>query len=611
VGKKLKKKTIKRISILIIAAFMCIFNISTCFAQSPKGYVTISVEKFTLGQGYIVEPIKVPFYEGDMVSHLITRLLGKGNYTNTGTVDDKSGTVKSGFYLASVRDGFDGGERTNIPQYILDEIEKDDKVEEVEYSRLENGFLGEFDYTYMAGWMYCVNNWFPNYGSGVYEPHDGDVIRWQFTTHGYGSDIGGGMVNSDGTDANNFQGSYRSIANKDELTKKIAEINSSSNKAKLLSNSEIRQAYDNAYDILQDLETSKSEQSNALEKLNNALENSNKPEPEKPNENKPETPGTEKPGESKPEKPNENKPETPNTTVIEEKIIGNTRYETAVKVSKNGWDNANNVVIVNGDKLPDALAATPFAKQKDAPILLTTTNKLDDLTREEIKRLKAQNAFIIGGEGVVSNKVKSQLEQLGLKVERIAGKTRFETSLAIANKMSSVSQIAVVNGETGLSDATSIAAVAAVNNMPIILMPTKGTNIYDTFIKNKNIKKSYVIGQVGSISKAIESKLPNAERIGGADRNETNAKVITKFYDTNKIDNMFICKNGSKKQSELIDALSVGALAAKGNSPVLIVGDNLNNSQINIFKSKEVRKLTQVGGGSEKAFNQIKGIYKK
>gem|GEM_PF-3555568 len=611
----MKKKTIKRISILIIAAFMCIFNISTCFAQSPKGYVTISVEKFTLRQGYIKEPVKVPFYEGDSVAHLITRLLGSGNYTNTGSVSDTSGTVKDGFYLASVRDGGGGGE--NIPQYILEQIKKDDK--EVEYSRLESGFLGEFDYTNMSGWMYCVNNWFPNYGSSVYFPKDGDVIRWQFTVYGYGMDIGGGMINEDGTDADNFQGAYRSIANKDELTEKVAEINSSSDRAKLLSNSKVRQAYDNAYDILQDLETTQSEQKNALKELNNALENSNKPE--KPNENKPETPGAEKPGESKPEKPNENKPEpekpnennpeTPNTTVVEEKIIGNTRYETAVKVSKNGWDNANNIVIVNGDKLPDALAATPFAKQKDAPILLTTTNKLDDLTREEIKRLKAQNAFIIGGEGVVSNKVKSQLEQLGLKVERIAGKTRFETSLAIANKMSSVSQIAVVNGETGLSDATSIAAVAAVNNMPIILMPTKGTNIYDTFIKNKNIKKSYVIGQVGSISKAIESKLPNAERIGGADRNETNAKVITKFYDTNKIDNMFICKNGSKKQSELIDALSVGALAAKGNSPVLIVGDNLNNSQINIFKFKEVRKLTQVGGGSEKAFNQIKGIYKK
>lgn len=611
----MKKKTIKSISILIIAAFMCIFNISTCFAQSPKGYVTISVEKFTLRQGYIKEPVKVPFYEGESVAHLITRLLGSGNYTNTGSVGDTSGTVKGGFYLASVRDGGGGGE--SIPQYILEQIKKANK--EVDYSRGESGFLGEFDYTNMSGWMYCVNNWFPNYGSSVYFPKDGDVIRWQFTVYGYGSDIGGGMINKDGTDADNFQGSYRSIANKDELTEKVAEINSSSDKSKLLSDSKVRQAYDNAYDILQDLETSQSEQSNALKELNNALENSNKPE--NPNENKPETPGTEKPGESKPEKPNENKPEpekpnenkpeTSNTTVLEEKIIGNTRYETAVKVSKNGWDNANNVVIVNGDKLPDALAATPFGKQKDAPILLTTTNKLDDLTREEIKRLKAQNAFIIGGEGVVSNKVKSQLEQLGLKVERIAGKTRFETSLAIANKMSSVSQIAVVNGETGLSDATSIAAVAAVNNMPIILMPTKGTNIYDTFIKNKNIKKSYVIGQVGTISKAIESKLPNAERIGGADRNETNAKIIAKFYDTNKIDNMFICKNGSKKENELIDALSVGALAAKENSPIVIVGNGLSNSQINILKSKEVRKLTQVGGGSEKPFNQIKNLYKK
>lgn len=30
----------------------------------PKGYVTVSVEKFTLGQGYIKEPVRVPFMKG-------------------------------------------------------------------------------------------------------------------------------------------------------------------------------------------------------------------------------------------------------------------------------------------------------------------------------------------------------------------------------------------------------------------------------------------------------------------------------------------------------------------------------------------------------------------
>jgi len=225
--------------------------------NAPKGYVTISVEKLTLGQGYIKEPVKVPFYEGDKVAHLITRLLGSGNYTNTGTVDDTSGSVETGFYLASVRDGFNGSEETNIPQYILD------KAGDIEYERGKTEFLGEFDYTSMSGWMYCVNNWFPNYGAGVYEPQDGDVIRWQFTVHGYGSDIGGGFGSSDG--------SYVTIANKDNLTKKIGEINSADNKDELLSNTNIRKAYEDAYNTLKQVDIGQDEVDNALTNLEKAL----------------------------------------------------------------------------------------------------------------------------------------------------------------------------------------------------------------------------------------------------------------------------------------------------------------------------------------------------
>nr|WP_286183973.1 cell wall-binding repeat-containing protein [Clostridium sp. CCUG 7971] len=200
---------------------------------------------------------------------------------------------------------------------------------------------------------------------------------------------------------------------------------------------------------------------------------------------------------------------------------------------------------------------------------------------------------------------------MGIKVDRISGSTRFETSLEIAKKISNVSEIAVVNGEKGLSDATSIAAVAANKNMPIVLMPNKGTNIYDQFIKDNNIQKTYIIGQTGVISTEIESKLPNSERIGGLDRNETNAKIIEKFYTSSKLDNMFVCKNGSVKQDQLIDALSVGVLAAKENSPVVIVGNSLSEYQKNVLKNKEVKKMTQIGGGCEKAFEDIKGLYKK
>lgn len=50
--------------------------------------------------------------------------------------------------------------------------------------------LYEFDCGSLSGWMYEVNDWFPNYGCSRYEVKNGDVIEWQYTCS-LGADIGG------------------------------------------------------------------------------------------------------------------------------------------------------------------------------------------------------------------------------------------------------------------------------------------------------------------------------------------------------------------------------------------------------------------------------------
>lgn len=49
--------------------------------------------------------------------------------------------------------------------------------------------LYEFDGGRWSGWMYCVNNWYPNYGAGVYTLKGGDVIEWNYTCD-LGKDLG-------------------------------------------------------------------------------------------------------------------------------------------------------------------------------------------------------------------------------------------------------------------------------------------------------------------------------------------------------------------------------------------------------------------------------------
>ncbi|WP_343101188.1 cell wall-binding repeat-containing protein [Romboutsia sp. MSSM.1001216sp_RTP31141st1_G3_RTP31141_220114] len=306
----------------------------------------------------------------------------------------------------------------------------------------------------------------------------------------------------------------------------------------------------------------------------------------------------------------------PQSVVYENKLVGDDRYKTAVKVSNEGWTSANDVVIVNSNSIADALSATPFAKCEDAPILLTGPDKLNSETKKEISRLKAKNIYVIGGESSVSNSVIKELKSMNLSVERISGKDRYETSLAVAKKLnewsSHIQEIAVVNGVTGLPDAISIAPVAGDRYMPIVLAsPNEGTKVFDQYIKDNEVSKSYVIGSEASISNEIANKLPNPERLGGIDRNETNAAILEKFYTNEELNNIFIAKNGMKKPDDLIDALSVGVLASKEKSPVVIVGNDLNAKQESILSKKQPGKITKVGGnGNENAFNKLVNMFK-
>ncbi|MDK2563688.1 cell wall-binding repeat-containing protein [Romboutsia sedimentorum] len=303
----------------------------------------------------------------------------------------------------------------------------------------------------------------------------------------------------------------------------------------------------------------------------------------------------------------------PESTVYAKKLVGDNAYQTATKVSSEGWDSANNVVIVNSTSMVDALSATPFADYNNAPILLTQANKLNSETKKEILRLNAKNVYIIGGESVVLNSVINELKSMKITVQRISGNDRYKTSLEIAKKLPKFpSAIAVVNGETGLPDAVSIAPIAAEKNIPIVLAsPNEGTKVFDQYIKDNNINKSYVIGSEVAVSNTIANKLPNPERIGGIDRNETNSLILEKFYTSEELNNIFVAKDGMNNPKNLIDALAVGVLASEEKSPVVIVGNDLNEKQQSLLSKKQPKKITQVGGnGNENAFNKLVNMFK-
>lgn len=282
-------------------------------------------------------------------------------------------------------------------------------------------------------------------------------------------------------------------------------------------------------------------------------------------------------------------------------LAGQNRYDTAVKVSSDGWTESDTVFLVNGKAIADALTATPLARLKSAPILLTEKDQLNDLTSREINRLKAKNIVIIGGNNSISKDLEDKLVASGKQVQRISGDDRKDTSKKIAEevlKIKKVDTISLVNGYKGLADAISFSPVAGEKTIPIILTDNKGLYSMPEDLKDPSrVSKSYIIGGFESVPSSVASNLASPERVSGINRSDTNAQIIEKFYPDDKLDYVFVSKNGQKNPDELIDGLAVGAYASKVSSPIVLANGKLSDNQVKALEKKKITNITQVGLG--------------
>ncbi|WP_010676961.1 WG repeat-containing protein [Bacillus timonensis] len=287
------------------------------------------------------------------------------------------------------------------------------------------------------------------------------------------------------------------------------------------------------------------------------------------------------------------------------RLSGTNRYQTAIEISKEGFPKANTVVIARGDDFPDALAGTPLAYQLDAPILLTRTHSLGIDVQDEIKRLGAKKGVILGGSAAVSLEVEKQLKDLGLTIERVSGKSRFQTAEKIAQKLTSNKEAAVVVYGYNFPDALAIAPYAARNGYPILLtniekIPNSTENIVDQY------NQTFIIGGEYAISREVEWRVPSPTRISGKDRFQTVDRIMTKF---GKEDSEFgFIATGN----EFADALTGSVLAAKRKGPlILTIPHVLPKPFESTIENKRFKNVTLLGGQNAIRISVEKDIKEK
>lgn len=274
------------------------------------------------------------------------------------------------------------------------------------------------------------------------------------------------------------------------------------------------------------------------------------------------------------------------------RISGESRYDTAVEVSKKGWTTSSKVVLATGGDFPDALSAAPLASYYNAPLLLTKTDTIPKSVKDELKRLKVKEVILIGGKNAISPTIETELNALGIKqagIKRISGKDRYGTSVNIAKEMKTSTQAVVATGST-FADALSIAPVAGNQKMPILLTKPNGLSPeVKTYLASKKIAKTLIIGGKGAVSDSAAKDIKNAVRVSGATRYETNSAVITHFkaiFDSKK---MYLATG-----TNYPDALAGSVLAAKNAAPLVLASPKSPNAATVKTVQKQLNTATEI-----------------
>jgi len=179
-----------------------------------------------------------------------------------------------------------------------------------------------------------------------------------------------------------------------------------------------------------------------------------------------------------------------------ERIAGADRYGTSEMVAKKvvGITGKKNTgVVASGQVFPDALSVGTFASREGYPILLVKKDSIPSQIQNAIKDLDINKTYIAGGINTISKSTEANLPNV---VERMAGNTRYETSVAIAKSKFGASKEAYIASGEEFADALVISPVSGKYNRPTLLVSTKEANNgpVRSYVKDSKISKLTAIG---------------------------------------------------------------------------------------------------------------------
>jgi len=162
------------------------------------------------------------------------------------------------------------------------------------------------------------------------------------------------------------------------------------------------------------------------------------------------------------------------------RLSGGTRFETNEVINKyiTEQHEITSTGYVTGMGFPDSLAATPFMLKHNGMITLSTGLSENQSTT---------NDYIFGGISVLPESNEQQ-------AKRIAGDTRFDTALAVANEGFKDSDTIFVAAGMSFPDALAISAITQKIEAPILLWANGQDKAISEFIDQNNVSNVILVG---------------------------------------------------------------------------------------------------------------------
>ncbi len=176
------------------------------------------------------------------------------------------------------------------------------------------------------------------------------------------------------------------------------------------------------------------------------------------------------------------------------RLAGETRYETNLLILEEAGITNEPILVCTGRGFADSLSASATGY----PILL-----IGKSVTEQQKAFMAEHQgsryYIIGGEGAVSKEIEGLVRKYG-KVERIAGNSRYETSILVAETFFDTPKTAVLASAKNFPDGLCGGPLAMSKNAPLILTATGKESNAVIYANEKGIYIGAVLGGDGLIS---------------------------------------------------------------------------------------------------------------